>query len=164
MASRVHPRFGMTPRPNFPPTSVLVSTDFGEPSKRAVEIAIEMALEFDAALTIVHSVELPTFAMLDAGYTSVDVIAGVEAGASAALAQTLRDARKKCPRAEAILRRGSPWQEILAAIDEARADLVVMATHGRRGISRALIGSVAERVVRLSPVPVLTIRTESEAT
>ncbi len=50
------------------------------------------------------------------------------------------------------------WEEILAAARETRADLVVLGTHGRRGFAHALIGSVAERVVRLSPIAVPTAR------
>ena len=53
---------------------------------------------------------------------------------------------------------GAPWEQVLAAIDQHNIDVVVMGTHGRRGIAHALLGSVAERVVRLSPVPVLTVR------
>jgi nucleotide-binding universal stress UspA family protein len=149
----------MTPRTAFPPKHILVATDFGEPSARALDAAIDFAEKFEATLTIVHSVEIPSYAFLDGGYATPDVVGAFEEGASTALAQALREARKRYPRTEAVLRRGPAWQEILAAAAEARAELIVLATHGRRGISRALIGSVAERVVRLSPVPVLTIRT-----
>ncbi len=53
------------------------------------------------------------------------------------------------------------WEEILAAAAETQADLIVMGTHGRRGFVHALLGRVAERVVRMSPVPVLTVRSPS---
>jgi len=56
------------------------------------------------------------------------------------------------------LRSGRPWEEILAAAREGNADLIVIGTHGRKGLPRALLGSVAEKVVRMSPVPVLTVR------
>ena len=51
-----------------------------------------------------------------------------------------------------------PWEEILATIEAVGADLVIMGTHGRRGVPRLLLGSVAEKIVRTSPVPVLTVR------
>jgi nucleotide-binding universal stress UspA family protein len=66
--------------------------------------------------------------------------------------------QQKLPQAKAILRSGVPWREILSAVEDVAADLVVMGTHGRRGVSHALLGSVAEKIVRLSPVPVLTVR------
>lgn len=58
---------------------------------------------------------------------------------------------------EAILREGADWREILKVVKERGVDLVVMGTQGRRGLSRLLLGNVAEKVVRLSPVPVLTM-------
>jgi nucleotide-binding universal stress UspA family protein len=153
----------MSPGTTFFPKRILVATDFGEPSARAVDAAIDLAKAFDASLTIVHSVDIPSYAFLGAGYSGTDVVGAFEEGASESLADALREARTRYPRAEALLRRGPAWQEVLAAVNDSGADLVVIATHGRRGISRALIGSVAERVVRLSPVPVLTIRAEPHA-
>jgi nucleotide-binding universal stress UspA family protein len=71
-----------------------------------------------------------------------------------ALLQKVKD---RYPKAEAAVVAGEPWLAILEAVKKQGADLIVMGTHGRRGISRVLLGSVAEKVVRLSPVPVLTI-------
>ena len=53
---------------------------------------------------------------------------------------------------------GVEWEQILEVVKARNADLIVMGTHGRRGLSRLFLGSVAEKVVRISPVPVLTIR------
>jgi nucleotide-binding universal stress UspA family protein len=58
---------------------------------------------------------------------------------------------------EWVLRRGAAWSEINAAVKDTGADLVVMGTHGRRGVARALLGSVAEKVVRSASCPVLTV-------
>lgn len=76
-------------------------------------------------------------------------------GALVAFADSMRD---RFPEAKSVLRRGRPWEEILAAAADVEADLIVIGTHGRRGLSRALLGSVAEKVVRVSPVPVMTVR------
>jgi len=57
-----------------------------------------------------------------------------------------------------VLRTGVPWEEILDTAKKLDVGLIVMGTHGRRGLPRAILGSVAEKVVRLSPVPVLTVR------
>ena len=61
---------------------------------------------------------------------------------------------------QVLLKVGEPWEEIIDAASRLDAGLIVMGTHGRRGLPRAILGSVAEKVVRLSAVPVLTIRDE----
>ncbi len=60
--------------------------------------------------------------------------------------------------ASAVLRFGVASEEIVAAASDADADVIVVGTHGRRGLAHTILGSVAEHVVRLSPVPVLTVR------
>jgi nucleotide-binding universal stress UspA family protein len=59
-----------------------------------------------------------------------------------------------------MLRSGPPWQQTLEVAKEVGADLIVMGTHGRHGLALAFMGSVAEKVVRMSPIPVLTLRAE----
>jgi nucleotide-binding universal stress UspA family protein len=59
---------------------------------------------------------------------------------------------------ETVLKTGTPAKAILDFVDEAKIDLIVMGTHGRRGLDRVLLGSVTEEVVRLSRVPVMTVR------
>jgi nucleotide-binding universal stress UspA family protein len=67
-------------------------------------------------------------------------------------------ARRAGVRATALLLDGAPHEQILRAARRARADLIVIGTHGRSGLSKVLLGSVAERVIRLAPGPVLTVR------
>jgi nucleotide-binding universal stress UspA family protein len=74
------------------------------------------------------------------------------------LEDELVELKSKLPSAVAIFKKGVSWQQILAASEETGSDLIVMGTHGRQGLSHALIGSVAEKVVRLAHVPVLTVR------
>jgi len=62
------------------------------------------------------------------------------------------------PATDAVLRMGSEWRAILDVVSERGIDIVVMGTHGRRGVPRILLGSIAEKIVRLSPVPVLTVK------
>jgi len=88
----------------------------------------------------------------------VDFITPVREAAEAQLDRALAELRKELPAAGSVLSLGTPWHEIRAAIEATHSDLVVMGTHGRHGVSHALLGSVAEKVVRTSPVPVLTVR------
>jgi nucleotide-binding universal stress UspA family protein len=138
--------------------SILVPTDFGESSRQARDLAVDLAKKFDAKLTLVHGFEVPVYAYSGLGTTTVDYFVPIEESARTCLEDALRELRARCPDSVALFKRGAPWQQILLASEEIGADLVVMGTHGRQGLSRALIGSVAERVVRLSPVPVLTVR------
>ncbi len=81
----------------------------------------------------------------------------VQEAASKQLDDEVRSLRQPFPGAEGILRTGLAWEQVLAVIQEGATDLVVMGTYGRQGLRHALLGSVTERVVRLSPAPVLTV-------
>ncbi len=72
---------------------------------------------------------------------------------------TLAKTKANYSNIEPLLASGPPWEQILQVAKERGADLIVMGTHGRRGLSHALLGSVAEKVVRISPIPVLTVGT-----
>lgn len=136
---------------------ILVATDFGECSGRAVDLAVMLATQLKARLTLFHSCEIPTLAYEAFVYPSADVIQGMLDTSRAQLEKALAAVQRTAPAADSILQHGVPWQQILVAAEQAKADLVVVGTHGRAGLSRVLVGSVAERVVRLSPLPVLVV-------
>jgi nucleotide-binding universal stress UspA family protein len=136
---------------------ILVPSDFGECAEQALEIAIALATKLDAKLTLLHVCELPVsaYAMYAQGlYFPMDEL---EQAAKKALDEAAKRLRERMPNADAVLASGTAVEQILGTLKEKGADLVVMGTHGRRGISRVLLGSVAEKTVRLSPVPVLTV-------
>ncbi len=135
---------------------VLVATDFSETSHAAVDLARSMAAECRAALTVLCVCEVPGYA--GGGPMPYDTLIPSVEAAQAQLDEILAAVRRTCPDAHGFVKIGAPAHEILATVAEIRADLVVMGTHGRRGIAHAVLGSVAEHVVRLSPVPVLTVR------
>jgi nucleotide-binding universal stress UspA family protein len=134
---------------------VLVATDFGDPSQRAIELGL-IAGRVGAKLTIMHSCQLLVHTFEDL-YPSAEVIERIAEDARKQLDAVLAAAQQTKPDARALLRHGPPWEQILSAIDETHADLVVLGTHGRTGVARVLLGSVAERVVRLSPVPTVVV-------
>jgi nucleotide-binding universal stress UspA family protein len=137
---------------------ILVPVDFGQSSARAVELALDLATKFEADLTLLHVWEIPAYAYMEAAALSLDYATPVAEAAQAELDKLLATVKARVPRAKATLLMGIPWQGVMSAIKELGPDLVVMGTHGRRGLSHALLGSVAEKVVRLSSVPVLTVR------
>jgi nucleotide-binding universal stress UspA family protein len=134
---------------------ILCPVDFSETSDRALAYAIELGKRFEADVHVVHVYQLPVYAMPDGA-----LVAGPEALAalSTRLQKDLNDLAKRTPGiAKTHLLEGVPHSEIDELAKKISADLIVMGTHGRTGLSRALIGSVAEKVVRTAPVPVLTV-------
>ena len=81
----------------------------------------------------------------------------MEKAARTALDEVQARVSKLLPGTQSLLKVGPEWERILDAVKEANVDLIVMGTQGRRGLPRLILGSVAEKVVRLSPVPVLTV-------
>ena len=134
---------------------VLAATDFSEASAGAVELAASVARDSGAALTLLHVCEVPLHMEVVPPVDMVTPAVAVAEGRLAALAGTLAD---RCPDAATVIRLGAPWEQLLACAAETGADLIVLGTHGRRGVAHAVLGSVAERVVQFAPVPVLTVR------
>jgi nucleotide-binding universal stress UspA family protein len=136
---------------------IILPTDFETASARAIDVAVGLAQTFAAQLTLLHVWEIPIYPYMEFMLNS-EMIASVEMRAVKRLAETLEVVQKTLPGVDSKLKTGLPWSGILESIGETGADLVVMGTHGRRGVSHVLLGSVAEKIVRLSPVPVLTVR------
>jgi nucleotide-binding universal stress UspA family protein len=141
-------------------THVLVATDFSEASKAALVYGRELAHTFGARLDVLHVV--PNLAKYYAAesYTSTfpEIEEGMEQAAEHEIDRLLTDEDRRRG-GRAILRTWeSPADGITRHAREANIDLIVMGTHGRGGVSHLLLGSVAERVVRTAPCPVLTVR------
>jgi nucleotide-binding universal stress UspA family protein len=137
---------------------ILVPVDFGAPSTHALDMAVELAKLNGASLVLVHVWEIPSY-----GYGAAlpaSVLTHLETEAQRQLDALVGGVKERVPDAKvtAYLECGSPWREVLRVIGETKPALVVMGTHGRRGLGHALIGSVAEKLVRMSPAPVLTVR------
>jgi nucleotide-binding universal stress UspA family protein len=137
---------------------ILVATDFGPVAHRALEVALDLAVVHGASVLLVHGFEVPDFGPEGSrGYA-----AQMRERASERLEAL---AREVSHRAEGVTvrteaRQGTAWEQIASAAQASGADLVVVGTHGRRGVQRALLGSVAEKVVRTCPVPVLTVHAD----
>ncbi len=139
--------------------SIVVPTDFSHCAERAVELGVRLARENDATLTLVHTWEVPVYAYSAMPLPPLDMWTPIESAARAQLDTVTAEVKKQIPAVRSILRRGFAPEQILEAAAEAKADLIVMGTHGRHGLPRVLLGSVAERVVRTAPIPVLTVHT-----
>lgn len=139
---------------------ILHPTDFSRASAPALRRAVALARACRAPLVLLH-VMTPPSPFLGEGAlprSYADLLNLARRSARRRLAAALARVRRVRVRAQAIFAEGLPADEILRAARRARADLIVMGTHGRTGVSRVFLGSVAERVVRESRCPVLTVR------
>jgi len=141
----------------LPIKTVLYPTDFSAPSEYAFQVACSLARDYGAKLVVLH-VDMPPV-------TIGEVISYMEPeDYKEKLWDEFRRLQASEPgirdlRVETKLVEGNPAKEILAAANEIKPELIVMGTHGRTGLGRLLMGSVAEEVVRKSPFPVLTVKT-----
>ncbi len=140
---------------------VLHPTDFSRASAAAFARAVELAKSNRAQLLLLH-VLTPAVPLAGDGYVSPKVYEEIEASSRAYgqkhLNALLAKAKKAGVRARGLLLDGVPHERIARAAKSQRADLVVIGTHGRTGLARFFLGSVASRVVAIAPCPVLTVR------
>lgn len=138
--------------------TILAPVDFGDSSKEALAVAVGLAKQFGAELTLLHTWEIPVYGYGAMEFSAMDMLTPIQAAATKELAALVAEVQRQHPETKGLLARGVAWREVLSNIEQSKPDLVVMGTHGRRGLGRALLGSVAEKIVRMSPVPVLTVR------
>lgn len=137
-------------------TNILVPTDFSACSEQALDYAVELAARVDARVHLLSVIGVPSYGVPELGVgVTAAMVDNLIADNQRALDQL---GREKKLVAQTLVRVGDARDVILQTAEELKADLIVMGTHGRRGISRALLGSVAEMIVRTSPIPVLTVR------
>jgi nucleotide-binding universal stress UspA family protein/CBS domain-containing protein len=148
---------------------ILVPVDYSEASKAALGMAADFARAFKARLLVLHLLRFDVFGMSEfypmamPGQSNV----GDEMDLAAETKRLEEHVRQvlgnDAPAFEAAVDWGSPYRQIVEYAIERHADLIVIGTHGRTGITHALIGSVAEKTVRLAPCPVLTVRADTAA-
>ncbi len=140
----------------MPAKKVLALTDGSDISRQALQYAVEFSSRFDADLYLLTVIEpLPS-------YVSAKVAKDLLDAAESRMQQEVKTCSGYCETSgiacQSTVRKGVPYETITAYAREIDADLIVLATHGHSGISKALMGSVAEKVVRHADCPVLTIR------
>lgn len=140
---------------------ILVPTDFTPNSRDALDWAIALGRKFDASIRLFHAGVVPPVTYADFVTWPVGP---VEDAARNAMQTLITATAKSYPGVEGGVRVGiGAADEILREIEEWKADIVVMSSHGRKGINRLLMGSVAENVLRHSPTPVFIVRPTEKA-
>jgi len=135
---------------------ILVPTDGSPAADSAIEHAVNVAERYDATIHALYVVDDSAYATLDAG--SETVVEALESEGEEAVGRIATAARNAGIDAVTTVTTGVAYRTILDHVANDGIDLVAMGTHGRRGLDRYLLGSVTERVVRTSDVPVLAVR------
>ena len=138
-------------------SKILVPTDFSQHSANAVRYGAELAAKFGADLLLLHCVEQTPILYGEGGaWISPETIVELQAAADKQLQEVPVDVE-----GVNVIRKtvdGHPFVEVIRYAKSEETDLIVMGTHGRGAIAHLLLGSVAEKVVRKAPCPVLTVR------
>ncbi|HEU4367502.1 MAG TPA: universal stress protein [Methylomirabilota bacterium] len=142
---------------------ITYATDFSTASLAAFPHAVRLTKATGAELTILHVLPAPTSPFVDSGYVPQEIWdqldAGMRAHAGHEMDRLVKQAVDAGVRATtAIVDGGIPADEIVRAAESTKADLLVLGTHGRTGVARLVLGSVAARVVATASCPVLTVR------
>lgn len=139
---------------------ILFPTDFSEHADYAWPFALQFAQEFGAEVHLLHVVAPPPrlTGAYSANFDPEKFAAALTAEATASLDRLVQAAAGRNVAFCTEVRVGVDFHEIIAYARSRQIDLIVMATHGRTGLAHALVGSVAEKVVRKAPCPVLTVK------
>jgi nucleotide-binding universal stress UspA family protein len=139
---------------------ILCPVDFSPSSDHALEYACAFAEAYQAELKLIHVFEasVSPYSYSELELPNPELMQNLQEDFRQRLENLAGRARERCPQVYHEMLFGKPFTEIIAAAREWHADVIVMGTHGRTGIEHLLIGSVAEKVVRKSPCPVLTVR------
>lgn len=138
---------------------IVVAVDFEKASLKALEVAKEIGAKLGAGVLLAHVYQIPMFTYPGLEPALLPTFAvEIQAAAKKALEQ-LCEQSGGLP---GVTREGDPATELLALAEEVGARMIAMGTHGRSGIAHLFLGSVAEKVMRQSKVPVLTVRSSEE--
>jgi len=142
------------------PTNLLVPIDFSPCSEHALDYACALAAKLGARIHVIHAIGT-TLPELSVALTD-QMISSIRHDNAAALDKLLQPRRALASFGEVTVVDDDARDAILKAARAVHADLIVIGTHGRRGLSRVLLGSVAEDVLRRSPCPVLAVRSQGQ--
>ncbi len=139
--------------------NILVTTDFSDFSTAAVEYASSFALLYGAKIHLIHVMEPgPVVGVRNVELNAATMSAELEATAQEEMRKFVYWRLKNNTNLEQVILHGDPHREIVRYAQEHEIDLIVIATHGRTGLAHMLMGSVAEKIIRLSPTPVLAVK------
>lgn len=146
--------------------NILLPTDFSKTSLTASEYAVELADEYKATLHVLNVLEKtpPILAIRSLDLSREKIIESIAADAQSHLIEAVKKIKKiKDVEIIHVIRKGIDYEEIIKYSKEKKIDIIVIATHGRTGLIHTLLGSVAEKVIRYSKIPVLVTTPRSKS-
>ena len=143
------------------PKRILVATDFSRCSQAALDYAVDLAKATHGEVTLLHVSGVPGYVLPDGSVFLLDA-ASVDKIEASIQGQLALEKRRTGAAMETVSTQGAPAPSIVSYASDDGSDLIVIGTHGRSGLRRLLLGSVAERVLRTAPCPVLVVRTRKE--
>ncbi len=145
-------------------SAILVAVDFSDSSDNAFQMALSLADKFDARLVILHVINEPVdlrgFYVPHISFEKLEE--EIEEGAKKMMESFCRQHISDFDNYETLIVPGFPYEQIISQAENTGSELIVLGTHGRTGLDHVLFGSTAEKVVRKSKLPVLTVRLEDE--
>ena len=140
--------------------SILFPTDFSQGARAAMDHAISLASDYQARLILLYVIQDISIAewYIPSSISAADLVEDMQKSAWKEIDKWAAEASAKVKNVDRMVVRGVPFVEIIRTAKEKNADLIVIGTHGRTGIDHMLFGSTAEKVVRKSSCPVLTVR------
>ncbi len=140
--------------------TILFPTDFSNGARAAMDSALSLAKDYDAKLVLLYVIQDISIAewYIPSSISAADFTEEMKTSAGKEMEKWAVEAKAKVKDVDQMVVHGVPFVEIIRTAKEKNADLIVIGTHGRTGIDHMLFGSTAEKVVRKSPCPVLTVR------
>ncbi len=146
------------------PKTILVPSDFGTGSDHALAYAVALAKALSAEIIVMHAYEIPMIGFPDGAVIATpDLASRVSDSAQLGLKKTIELHANAGVPIRTVLKQGPTWRTIVETATDLGVGMIVMGTHGRHGLPRALLGSVAEKVVRTATCPVLTVHSGDKA-
>jgi nucleotide-binding universal stress UspA family protein len=141
------------------PKTILVPTDLSEGAEEALDYACEIARQFGATVHLLNVIGIPALGVPELGVALTSTMIDSMVRDNQVALERIADAkRNQATIGQVLLRTGDARDLINQTAKELGVDMIVMSTHGRRGVTRALLGSITETIVRTAPCPVLTVR------
>jgi nucleotide-binding universal stress UspA family protein len=153
----------LDPKSRFAPKNILLATDFSPASEAALPHALIIASQYGSKLFVAYVI-CPEFKDLEPSETTATIIQQARGLTEQKLDNSLCSVRQKGISCQPLIGEGAIWDVLLDMIQQNGIDLIIVGTHGRRGLRKLLLGSVAEEVFRMAPCPVLTVGPKTSET
>jgi nucleotide-binding universal stress UspA family protein len=142
-----------------PIKKILAPIAFDHPSVESLDYAVQLAGQLGASVRVLHVYPIPVYSFPEGALvTSAEAATRLSEVAQQRLDDAVNPRQGRGVELSSLLVTGNAWEEIVQVAKREGSDLIIMGTHGRHGLPRAFLGSVAERVLRESTIPVLVVR------